>query len=275
MSEVKIKDYKITKDQRMYYSSVLLLENICNFGHRYPILLDDNQKILEPILVHMVSKGWVTGETDGYLPTEAGKEVLKNYLGRLHEFRSFYKIYSAVDTGEGEFGYSKYFDFETDEAFIQHIHQERFEDLRVAVCEFKKINPLDVIFMEMVDNGKFNCDEIGWEAELATGLIWDDMVEIANTNVHVEDLAEENHTGEEVMTIILEEGANILKGLLENQAKQDKEVVNTFENDDEEYRQEHSKETYYVDEPEFESRYYESYYDPYYVSPYWRRNYYY
>jgi DNA-binding PadR family transcriptional regulator len=274
MGEVKIKNYLISKEQKMYYSSVLLLENLCNFGHKYPIILSSEQEILEPILVHMASKGWVETNENGYIPTEAGKEVLQNYLGRLHEFRSIYKIYAAVDTGEGEFAYSSFFDFKTDEAFIQHLNQERFEDLRVAVCEFKGMNPLDVIFMEMVDEERFNCDEIGWEAELATGLIWDEMTKIANTNIHVEDLEEGEFTGTEVMTIILEEGAGVLKELMERQLKEDEEDVEVFVDDDEEYDEIHSTEVYYVEEPIFDEYYYEDYYDPYYVSPYWGVYYY-
>jgi hypothetical protein len=270
MDQVQEKKYIISKDQRMYYSSVLLLENICNFGHKYSILLDENQKILEPILIHMVSKEWLVIDNALYIPTESGREVLKNYLGRLHEFRSIYKIYASVDTGEGEFAYEKYFDFETDEGFLQYLHEDRFEDLRIAVCEFKGMNPLDIIFMEMVDEERFNCDEIGWEAELATGLIWDEITEIANTNIHVEDLAEEDFTGEEVMIEILEAGNKVLKTLMEEQTNRDNQVEEEYyegEYEDEEV-------TYYVEEPIFDDYYYEAYYDPYYVSPYWGVYYY-
>jgi len=267
------KKYTITKEQKLYFGAVLLLENIANLGFTYPVLLEGDDTLLEPILIYMVSKNWVEITNNQYSITEEGKKVLENYLAKLVEFRSAYKIYNSIDLGEGEFAYSKYFDFETDEQFINYINGDNFEDLRVAICEFKKINPLEVIFMEMVDEGRFDCEDNGWQADLSTGLIWNEMVEIANTNLHLDDLAEGEFTGEEVMELIIEQGSPVMMELLKKQKELDES-----EEGDEDFEDDEVEEvittTTYVEEPVFEPDYFEVYYDPYYVSPYWGVYYY-
>ena len=264
--------YSITKEQKLYFGSVLLLENIANLGFSYNVLLEGDDTLLEPILIYMVSKNWVSIEDTKYRITDEGRKVLENYLGKLVEFRSAYKVYSAVDLGEGEFAYSKYFEFETDEQFLNYLSSEEFEDLRVALCELKGINPLEVIFMDMVDEGRFDCEESGWQADLSTGLIWNEMVEIANSNLHLADLAEGEFTGEEVMGLIVEEGSKVMLTLLKEQSELDQKIEDDFDNDVEDI--EVTTTTVLVDEPHFEIDYFESYCDPYYVSPYWGYNYY-
>jgi hypothetical protein len=275
MSEVKEAKYTLTQEQKMYYASVLLLEDMNNFGRTFPLILDGDDELLEPLLVHMGSKGWVDTEGTEYVVTEEGRKVLLNYLEKLTEFRSMFKVYSAVDTGEGEFGYNEYFSFDTDEQFMAHINQERFEDLRVAVCEMKGINPLDVIFLEFVDTGKYDFEQEGWQADLITGLIWDDMLEVANSNLHIEDLEEYDedgnveHTGREVMEIIIREGMDLMMDLMGKQEEADSQ----FEEEDEHEEVIETTE-YYVEEPVYETVYYEVYYDPFYISPCWGVYYY-
>ena len=270
--------YSISKDQKSYYASVLLLENMINFGDKFKILLDGDDKLLEDTFAYMMSKKWLDINSDSYIPTEKGREVLTNYKERLVEFRSLYKYFSAVDTGEGEFGYSSYFDFDTDGEFKAHIDDERFEDLRVAVCEFKKINPLDIIFMEMVSGGEFDTAEENWQFNLISGLIWDDIEEIANTNLSVEDLTEYDDddeitsTGEEIVEIILKQGTDLCKELAKEQARLDEEENDNEEEDENEYEEEETvvEETIeYIEDPYYELDYWDSYYDPYYVSPCW------
>lgn len=280
MSETNKPKYSLTKEQKMYYASVLLLEDMNNFGKKFPILLEGDDELLEPLFIHMGGNGWVIPEGGYYQVTDAGRKVLTNYLEKLTEFRSVFKIYSAVDTGAGEFGYAEYFSFDTDEQFMEHINQERFEDLRVAVCEMKGINPLDVIFLEFVDTGRYDFQEFGWQAELVTGLIWDDMLEVANTNIHVEDLTEtdENgnvtHTGEEVMKIIMKEGTDLMMDLIAHQEELDREESsNSYENYDAE-DETYTVTEYYVEQPVYDVVYYEVYYDPFYYSPCWGVYYY-
>jgi hypothetical protein len=282
MSQEKNQEYHLTQGQKLYYSSVLLLEDINNFGKTYPIILEGDDEMLEPLFIHMVSKGWLSIENGQYKVTSKGREVLLNYLERLTEFRSVFKVYSAVDTGAGTFGYAEYFSFDTDEQFMEYINQDQFEDLRVAVCEMKGINPLDVIFLEFVDTGKYDFEQSGWQADLVTGLIWDEMLEVANSNIHVSDLTETDangnvtHTGEEVMKIIMKEGSDLMMDLIAKQEELDNEAeqYNDSFSDEDEGEETYFVTEYYVDQPVYDVVYYEVYYDPFYFSPCWGVYYY-
>jgi DNA-binding PadR family transcriptional regulator len=281
MSTVKEQKYSLSTEQKLYFASVLLLEDINNFGTKFPVLLEGDDEMLEPLFKHMGSKGWLTVEGTNYQATDEGRKVLKNYLEKLTEFRSVFKIYSAVDTGEGEFGYDKYFEFDTDEQFEDYINLDRFEDLRVAVCELKGINPLDVIFLEFVDTGRFDFEQLGWQAELVTGLIWDDMLEVANTNIHLEDLTEYDEEGptfdgKEVCKMIVEKGTELMMDLIKTQAEEDSKVEeDDFEEFDEEEEVIETVTTVeIIEEPYYDDVYYEVYYDPFYISPCWGVYYY-
>ncbi len=263
--------YNLTVDQKKYYASVLLLEDMCNFGRTLSVLLEGDDKLLEPLFIHMMSKDWVEVKNEHYVPTSDGRKLVKNYLERLTEFRSAYKVYSGVDTGEGIFAYTKYFDFDTDAQFEDYINQDNFEDLRVAVCEFKNINPLDMIFLELVDEGRFDFEIKGWQGELVTGLIWDELLEIANSNLSLSNLDEDGTTGREVMEIIIKRGTDLMLDLIQQQDQFDDEESESGDYDDDDEGETYVETTveYVVEEPVFEYDYYESYYDPYYVSPCW------
>lgn len=264
-------NYFLDITEKKYFVSCLLMEIFINHRKNFPLVLFDDDKLLEEYLIHMVSKGWLDINDTEYLPTQSGRELLKNHKAKMIEFRSLYKIYSAVDTGEGEFGYSSYFDFDTDEEFEEYINQDHFEDLRIALCEFKNLNPLEIVFLEMVDERRFNLESTGWQFELVSGLIWDELVEIVNTNISLEELAEEgdeeegieSYTGEEVMRIIVEEGNLVLKQLLDEEESISEEQDNEEDTDE-------------IGEPYYEVEHYSVYYDgePEYYSPIWGVHYY-
>ncbi len=251
--------YKISQEQKLYFASVLLLENMGNLGQIYSLLLDGDDEMLEDTFIHMVSKTWVIPGDKNYEITDKGIEVLRNYLNKLEEFRSVYKVFSAVDLTEGQFAYEQYYDFETDNQFSLLINEERFEDLRVAVCELKGQDPMEMVFLEFVDTGRFDVESNTWQADLTTGLIWDEITEIVNSHIKVSDLGDDKEeiTGEDMLSVIITEGVKLMIELKKQEAEEDEE--------DEEF--EDGVETITVEEPVFEVEYYESYYDPFYVSP--------
>ena len=272
--------YELSREQKKYFTSVLLMDIIVNEDVIFPVHLENDEVLLEPLLIHMGSYGWVKVTEEGYVPTDAGRKMLLNHKEKLVEFRTLYKIYSAVDLGEGKFAYERYFDFDTDEEFIEFTNESQFEDMRVAVCEFKKINPLEVIFLEMVDSGQLNFVGDNWIKDLLNTPKWDEIVSIANSNIHVAQLEETDEqgnvtaTGEDVMEIMLKEGAKISIGLLKQQQLNDKaaeEQAAQEENDETVETTTTTTETTteYVDEPYYDYSYYDSYYDPYYISPCW------
>lgn len=275
MSVTKKAKYTLTDDMKKYFTSVLLLENLINFGHEYPVLLEGDALHLEPSLIHMHSKGYVDISNNRYVPTKKGGEVVKNYLAKLEEFRRVYRIYSAVDTGEGTFAFSEYFNVDSDEEFDEILNDERYVDLRIALCELKGINPVEIVFLEFVDNNKFDVEEEGWELGITTGTVWFEILDIVNNNIYLDDLAEDDHTGEEVMKLIVEAGSQVMNDLLLEQERIDAEEAEmAAEEEEEEDEYIVSYDVEYIEEPSYEISYYDSYYDPYYYSPVWGVYYY-
>ena len=268
--------YQLSKEQKMYFSSVLILDLMINTDQEFPVLLFDDLTLLEPILVHMASCSYVDVTSKGYTPAKKGREMFDNFMDKITEFRSIYKIYSAVDLGAGEFGYDKYFDFNTDAQFMDYICEKRFEDLRVAVCEFKGIDVLDMVFMELLSSGKINTSEFGWEANITTDLIWDELVTIANDNICLDDLIETDdkgeitYTGQEIIQMILKEGTELSQKLAKKQAEiEEEEASNNIYNDDSDEYEEVIVEEVVYEPMYYPYDFYDVYYDPYYVSPLW------
>ena len=100
------------------------------------------------------------------------------------------------------------------------------------------------------------------------------MLEVANSNLHIEDLEEYDedgnveHTGKEVMEIIIREGMDLMMDLMAKQEEADA----MYEDEEEEEIIETTE--YYIEEPVYEVTYYEVYYDPFYISPCWGVYYY-
>jgi hypothetical protein len=268
------KEYKLTTEQKKYFCSVLLLEDMNNFDKEYPILLEGDDELLEPLFVHMMANDWIETKKSTYGVTNEGRKVLRNYIEKLYEFRSIFKVFCAIDIDTDEIGYNKFFDFDTDEQFYAHLQEDRFEDLRVAVCELKGINPLEIIFLEFVDGGEYDFEEEGWQADLVTGLIWDDLLDVANSNLHLDELGKYDEddtlveTGKEFMVRMIKDGTELMVGLIKKQAEVDEEEDDDDDDDIEEEYVESTTENF-IDEPVYNHTYYESYYDPYYISPCW------
>ena len=258
--------YQLSQEQKMYFSSVLVLELMVNCDTAFVPPFIDDTKLLEPIFNYMLDKEYVNLSFGCYSCTKKGKDLLFNHKEKLVEFRQFYKIFSAVDLRAGTFAYSDFFNFDNDEDFEMFLKEERFEDLRVAVCELKNINPLEIIFLEMMDSGAFVGEGNGWERSVVYNDAWEKMVEIANTNIHIEQLAYDFFSGEDVIKDIIQKGTKLTQDLLKKQEEFDsqskEEVVETV-------TETTIMEDDYVDEPYYGYTYYVPYYDPFYVSPFW------
>lgn len=262
----------LAKKQRDYFTSVLLLDNMVNLDHEYSIMLDGELKLLEPALEQMAVNGSIKLEGSQYVPTDKGIELLTNFKAKIVEFRKVYMHFSAVDMEAGEFAYSRFYDFETDEEFDEYSEEDRFIDIRVAVCQFKKIDPLEIIFLDFVDRGTFDVEESGWEAELMTGLIWDEILEIAENNLQLETILETD--GEGTMENVIKAGADVMMTLLKEEAEiaEGEEALEEEEYDDDDEDEVTTTTTTtveYIDEPVYEIGFFDVYYDPFYVSPCW------
>lgn len=209
-------EYKLSDSQINQFQKLVVLDNLYN-GHYSPsLILTGNDELLEDILSEMLGDGLLELEASGYKISKKGREEIEKLNKKLCSYRDVYKIYSAIDTGRGEIGYEKYYDFETDDAFIQYINQERFEDLRIAVSILKGINPFEMVFLEMIDDGRFDSQSFSnWQTEMFTKDIWNEMKDIVNSAIKPDDLGEEDYSGEEVLELIIDQATQVSLKLLQ------------------------------------------------------------
>jgi len=181
--------------------------------------------------------------------TAKGKEVFDNFMQRYAEYLKVYDVFSFVDLEKGEFAFSRYFDFDTDDAWDNFKKDERFDDLRIAVAQFKKVNPADIVFMSFINENRFDTSSTGWQMDLVSSNTWSGIEAIIKTAIQSSDVAED------ALIDMIKQGSDLMISLMEEEAKQKKE--------DEPNGGNQETEVYETVE------YYEPYYDPWYVSPIW------
>ncbi len=209
---------------------------------------------------------------------------MRLFRQRYEEFLSVFDIFCAVDLAAGEFAFSSYYDFPDDASWKQFLSQDRWEDLRVAVAIHKGLDPLEIVFMSFVMEGRFADNPDGkWELGLLSGELWNGIVEIVNSNPHPCELAYHipapddptrtiEVTGADVMSDVISRGAAVMFDLMRKgkelsalEAQQaslapaSETVVETVEETVYDY-------DFVVPDPLV---YYAPYVDPWYVGPVW------
>ena len=266
-----LKKYSISEEQKKRFAGIYLLDYMINTPRAIPIFLDGNDADLEPVLEWLMAKGWIQIHNDEkYVPHPEGRKALAKFLARYSEYLTMFDIYSAVDLESGEFAFSRYFDFETDEEWKDYLNDPRWDDLRIAVADFKKMDPVEIVFMSFIAEKRFGRDESGWQFDLLLGSVWDEILEICNTAIQWEELGYEDEQGpvpaEDVIIDIIEQGTDIMLDLLEEEERRTiYEPIAAEPNgvaDDETFVDP-------VDVPRFDRRHYEAYRDPNYKSSAW------
>ena len=267
--------YTISEEQKKQFAGIYVLEYMINKPHYFSIMLSGDDQDLESILEWLLVKEYVAiRKNDDYIPTEKGREALTRFLSRYSEFLNVFDIYCAVDLEVGEFAFSSYFDFEGDESWRQFLAADRWDDLRIAVAEYKKIDPIEIVFMSFIREDRFGKDEVGWQFDLLLGSVWDEILEICNTAIHWDQLGYEDEQGvvsaKEVAGDIVIQGAEIMLELHKKEADLAPKYLNQYEDEDEDESESTNGEVVEkVVIEEHSTEYYGGYMDPFYISPIW------
>jgi hypothetical protein len=257
--------YTITEEQKKQFAAAYLLDRMVNRGTNVPVYLEGHDKDLEPVLEYMMMKEYIDiPDKATYKTTDKGKEVLSRFTKRYQDFLINFDVYCAVDLEAGEFAFSRYFDFDSDTAFEGYLQNDRWDDLRIAVAVYKKINPVEIVFMSFLREGRFGDQGDGWQFDLLLGSIWDEILEIANTAVHADELGYEDDqgvvNGEEVLDDVIRQGAELNITLRKKEREMRQEQAAAYDDDDDEDYDDY-------DDVIYEETVY--YADPFYVSPWW------
>lgn len=246
--------YTIDSKKRSQFIWAFLLDQVID-KRDFNVYLTGNDAHLIQYFSEMLSLGFVKVENHFYKIDTKGQEFVDVFFAKYKEFLKFYDIFCAVDLTEGTFAFDKFFDFETDEEWKKYLNQDNWEDVRVAVCEFKKIDPLEIVFLSLLNEGRFSVDN--WQMELTSMLVWDEVENICNTAISLDSLSQDG-----VIEDIVQQGSDIMLRILQDENKRKLEELKETTTDEE-----YEEEVVIVEE---ETVYYEQYvYDPYYVSPCW------
>jgi hypothetical protein len=248
------------------YQSIILLNEIISNGRIFKTILNGDDKILEPLFIQLLAKGYVSVEGDVFHATQAGQNVFGTFMKRYKEYLKLYDIFAFVDTEAGEFAFEHYFDFDTDEQWDQYKSQERFFDVRIAVANFKNMNPHELVFMSFINSGRFDTNQTGWQFDLITDRLWIEIDDICRESISIEDL------GEEVIKNIINRGTEVIIDITRQELERKKQeleqakMVDVGVVEEVEYIEETTE---IIEEYEEDLVYYEPYYDPFFVSAIW------
>ncbi len=238
-----------------------------------PVLLGEDYKFIEPVLDAHYDEYWTIEEgAEHYSPTRKGELVYHNFIARWWDFILTYDIFAGVDLGEGVFAAE-----DADWDAVDKDGRPIWEDLRVAVCVYKKriadrsgcksdLNPFTIVFMSLLSERRIGIDKC-WQFDLVSDKFWEELGEIVNTNLWPEDLgyfddeAGSEVLGDDVMLDIIEQGIEETKRRWE---EDDAEEDNAYLNPPESMATREEV----VEEYEEELHSYGWGYDPFYYNPY-------
>ena len=267
-TKVEKKIYTLDNDAKFKFRTYILLQEIIQFQHYFPITLTGDDRLLEAQLRFMFHNGLIDKNEKEYFPTEKGRQYLQNFLNKYYEFLKIFDIFCAVDLGTGDFAFKNFYNMSDDE-WKTYINLNRFSDVRIAVAEFKKLDAVEIVFMSFLNENKFDLTLPGWQEDLLKDDKWSEILNICNTAIPLVDLLENN-----AIEDIIDKGNLVMKELFEIEKKLDAE--DAFDEAEEsetivtETVEEVEEYVPVINAPVYVSGYWDPYYaDPYYMSPFW------
>lgn len=206
--------FVIDRTSRLQYAALFILKEISDDSYTFHTRLEDDEKVLEPIIEWLIERTYIFPNDNGeYAITKKGVSFLNCFWDRYNKFLAEYDIFCGVDLDSGDFAFS-YFDRYSDmDDWYEFLDQERWEDLRIAVAEYKGMDALEIVFMSFINDGRFGRDEEGWDEELLLGSIWDEIQAICNSAVRLNNLAYEKNgvhiSAEQAMQDVIEQGMSL------------------------------------------------------------------
>lgn len=247
----------ITETDSKNYKSLIILKALID-GQTFRTVLNGSDGLLKNIFGDLLNKGYVEISFFQYKITQKGIDAVNLFLQRYKEYLRYYDIFAFVDLERGEFAFYSFFDFESEEEWNLFKADERFSDVRLAVASYKKLNPAEIVFMSFLSEDRFDTQTSGWQSNLVSNLIWDEIELICSTAITHEQL------GKDVIEDVIKQGSELMLNLI-------KEEQNRIQNntDDSTIVEETVIEETVIEDCDDYSYYEPYYYDPFYVSPIW------
>ena len=217
--EIDDDPWTVSDEQKLRFAGIFLLEYMINHPRIFQLWLEDEDSDLEPILEWLLVKEWIQiRDSKDYVPTEQGRNVIKQFMERYARFVYFFDVFSGVDLGSGEFAFERYFEILDQDDWKAYLHDERFEDVRIAIAEHLGIDAVEIVFMSFIREDRFGRDATGWQFDLLLGSVWDEILDVCNHATDVSELGYQDGNrwidGSMVAEDILQQGGTLLGKLL-------------------------------------------------------------
>src|SRR6202012_5259358 len=204
----------ISDNNKKTFKAIVLLDEMVNGSHQFKTIDNGDDSVLEPLFIELMSKGYVTTSGINYQVTATGQQVLDTFMKRYTEYLKVYDVFSFVDLEKGEFAFARYYDFDSDDAWADFANNERFDDLRIAVALFKKLDPAEIVFMSFINENRFDTQSNGWQMDLVSDNSWNEIEDICKTDIKPEEV------GEDAMLDMMGQGAELMIKLREEEQQQ-------------------------------------------------------
>ena len=239
------------------FKSIIILNEMISNKRLFKTIFNGEDKLLEPLFVDLLSRGYLTIQGDTYVTTDLGNKSFDLFMKRYEEYLKVFDIYSFVDLERGEFAFSNYFLFDTDDQWNAFKSDQRFDDVRIAVALYKKLDPHEIVFMSFINENRFDTKSTGWQIDILSDEIWNEIDQIVATAITPEQLGDES-----VILDIINQGTAIMIDLIKKEEENNKNKLANAQ----QYDNYETYETYEVIE---DIDYYDSYYDPLFVPIFW------
>lgn len=214
MSAASKNPARLAEAQQQQFAALILLARVADNSNAYhAALLDGDDGLLEPVFKYLLAEGLMEIAADDYYrPTDKGRQAYQNMLHQQQSYLVHFDVFARVDLGEGTFA-----DLDRD-----YLEDPRWSDLRVAVAEYKGIDPFRMVFLAMLAEGQF-FENPDWKFDLALGsTFFTELEGIVASQISVQELGYVAEDGARVSGEAVIEDV-ILQGSRLNQERMERE----------------------------------------------------
>jgi len=207
----------VSEEQRRQLCGIHLLQLLTESSTDLEEPLQEDLEFLAPVVEWMTTQGYVESQRSHYQVTSKGRDVLTHFLRRYRSFLAEMDVYCAVDLTSGEFAFSQYENHPTKDSWERYLAQERWDDVRIALCEWQGKDPIEAVFMGFMEQGRFGYPRQGWEYDGFLGAVWEEIAHTAQSALRLQDLAFEDqgtfYPASQVAQDIYEQGQTLIRGI--------------------------------------------------------------
>ena len=200
------------------YAGGLLLRHMHNDEKSYDVLLLGGDEKLQPVLEWLLMKKLVEiDKAYHYSLSEAGKASAQALKERYQNMLTYFDVFAHVDLESGEFALNHYGEFSHTADWQQFLNDDRWDDLRLGVLEHLGGDPAELVYLQFIQEERFDISSAGWQIGLDSGSFWGEIDEICREAVSARDLGYEGEDGEvsakDIFNDITAQGFEILREL--------------------------------------------------------------